>query len=154
MPIATKSTASQEPRRNIAVKKGSSAPQQPPPISATVKRRDLETLQTSNKFLDNFNPQNSRREKNKRRNQYQVQQKATAKKTYNYTALYDDQGRLKSSGQDICDCFDAKCAGCHFPCYTCGSEKCAIRCRNNRKFMYEAVEHDGKDLVVHNPLLT
>lgn len=67
--------------------------------------------------------------------------------------LYDEQGRLKSTGADVCDCFDAACEGCHFPCEWCQSEKCSIKCRNNRRFMYEVIEYDGKDKVTHNPNL-
>lgn len=117
-------------------------------------KSDLKTLQFSSNFLDNFNPQNSRREKNKRRTQQHVHVKqAQPKKIYNYTAIYDEQGKLKANGKDICDCFELSCPGCHFPCYVCGSNKCSIRCRNNRKFMYEAIEHDGKDFVINNPHL-
>ncbi|CAG9804425.1 unnamed protein product [Chironomus riparius] len=157
--FATKSTASHESTRprNIAVKKGASVPQaQPSPtISSQQKnKRDLETLQYSSNFLDNFNPQNSRREKNKRRTQQQQQTtRPQAKKTYNYTAIYDEQGRLKVNNQDICDCFDFLCPGCHFPCHYCASQKCGMRCRVNRKFMYDAIEHDGKDHVINNPFL-
>ena len=156
--FATKSTASHEsPRpRNIAVKKGASVqqPQPSPTISSQHKgKRDLETLQYSSNFLDNFNPQNSRREKNKRRTQQQQQTtRPQVKKTYN-TAIYDEQGRLKVNNQDICDCFDLLCPGCHFPCHYCASQKCGMRCRVNRKFMYDAIEHDGKDHVVNNPFL-
>jgi ARF7 effector protein C-terminus len=65
-------------------------------------------------FLHDFNPLNSRREKNKQKNVTYGNRKSVAKKYY--TAMYDEHGKLKNTGQDICDCFDEACEGCHFPC--------------------------------------
>ncbi|KAG5681435.1 hypothetical protein PVAND_010871 [Polypedilum vanderplanki] len=140
------------PTKNIAVKRGMPNPQSQSQAQVTVpmkSKRDLEVINSSSNFLDNFNPLTSRREKNKRK-QF-VGPKVVTKKYY--TPLYDEQGRLKSTNQDVCDCFDVLCAGCHFPCYYCNSQKCASKCRNNRRFMYEAIEYDGKDTVLTNPLL-
>jgi hypothetical protein len=116
-----------------------------------VIKKDIQYIQNSN-FLADFNPLNSRREKNKQyRNMFLQKAKPAAKKQYQ--PLYDENGKLKSTGEDICDCFEATCEGCHFPCEWCSSEKCGLRCRNNRRWMYEVIEYDGKDKATHNPFL-
>ena len=90
-------------------------------------------------------------------------------------SFYDEQGRIRQTREDVCDCFDNKCPGdnlwiksiiywltfhfisilgCHNPCPSCTSQKCGLKCRVNRKWTYEIIEHDGKDLVLRNPLIT
>ncbi|XP_037080540.1 ARL14 effector protein-like isoform X2 [Pollicipes pollicipes] len=64
-------------------------------------------------------------------------------------ALYDDRGCLMS-GQDVCDCLQPDCPGCHFPCAKCGSPMCGHECRVNRKWMYDQVEIEGTDKVLRN----
>ncbi|XP_037080539.1 ARL14 effector protein-like isoform X1 [Pollicipes pollicipes] len=83
-------------------------------------------------------------------------------------ALYDDRGCLMS-GQDVCDCLQPDCPGCHFPCAKCGSPMCGHECRSvqarlgsqvrwrwpmsikvNRKWMYDQVEIEGTDKVLRN----
>lgn len=54
--------------------------------------------------------------------------------------MYDKKGRIRASGEDICDCFDADCPGCHFDCDNCGSPKCCVECRNLRKFCYDEID--------------
>jgi hypothetical protein len=54
-------------------------------------------------------------------------------------AIYDDNGIHKQSGQDVCDCLNPDCVGCHFPCKGCGSKKCGRKCRVQRKWMYTQV---------------
>lgn len=68
--------------------------------------------------------------------------------------MYDEVGRIRLTKEDVCDCFEMDCPGCHFTCEGCGSQKCGVRCRVNRKWAFEAFEHDGKDIVKMNPLLT
>lgn len=68
--------------------------------------------------------------------------------------MYDEKGKIRLTGEDHCDCFDLECPGCHFPCVECSSQKCGLRCRVNRKWAYEMIEHDGKDLIKTNPLVT
>jgi len=66
--------------------------------------------------------------------------------------LYDADGRLVNcGGLNLCDCLDAECPGCHFPCLKCGSEKCGSECRSRRKWIYDFVEIEGKDLKLQNP---
>lgn len=111
--------------------------------------KDLNLLQGS-RFLENFNPENSKREKNKRYNF--TKPKPAAKKGSN--SMYDEYGKIRLTGEDVCDCFDSSCPGCHFECPTCRSQKCGLRCRVNRKWAYEMIEHDGKTLSKTNPLIT
>lgn len=65
---------------------------------------------------------------------------------------YDLNGLVKTTKDDLCDCFDLNCEGCHFPCEACGNSKCGIRCRVNRKWAYDKIEHDGKGTIIENPL--
>lgn len=79
---------------------------------------------------------------------------AKTKSSFDRSSIYDEHGLLRRTQEDWCDCFELSCAGCHFPCESCGSQKCAIKCRVNRKFSYETIEHDGKNLLLKNPLIT
>uniref|UniRef100_A0A1Q3EYF7 ARF7 effector protein C-terminal domain-containing protein n=1 Tax=Culex tarsalis TaxID=7177 RepID=A0A1Q3EYF7_CULTA len=114
----------------------------------TRQTRGLKKLETDPKFLANFNPSTSRREKRKltRKSTPQVTEKKQ-------TGLYTDRGVHRESGKDMCDCLDLSCAGCHFPCPCCESPKCGPHCRVSRKWMYETIEHDAKDLVIRNKLM-
>jgi hypothetical protein len=178
------SDTTQQKPRNIAVKKGAPAsrpqtvplqrpPQQPPrpqqvpsiaqpsqrqpqyqqqiSIPDHMKSKTARELLEGSKFLADFNPENSRREKNKRFNLVKPPKQAKNRSTQ---SMYDEQGRLRANKADVCDCFDTDCPGCHFECQVCGSQKCGVRCRNNRRWAFEVIEHDGKDLVKVNHLLT
>lgn len=57
--------------------------------------------------------------------------------------LYDSMGRLRATLEDLCDCLEKECEGCHFPCEKCTSEKCGPTCRVNRKYVYEKIEFNG-----------
>ncbi|XP_077292327.1 ARL14 effector protein [Arctopsyche grandis] len=95
-----------------------------------MEKRRRETL----KFLENFDPEKSVREKRKlTRKVYTVGRK--------HNRLYDNKGLI--AGKDICDCTDPSCPGCHFPCPKCSSTKCGPDCRVNRKWPYEKVEVEG-----------
>ena len=62
------------------------------------------------------------------------------------------EGILISCGKDVRDCMDDSCPACHFPCPKCRSNKCGNECRQNRKWMFESVELDGKpNSVKYNP---
>lgn len=58
------------------------------------------------------------------------------------------------SSNDICDCQNQKCLGCHWPCSKCGSQKCSFKCRNYRNQVIQCVEHLGIDKKDYNPFLT
>ncbi|XP_076652340.1 ARL14 effector protein [Halictus rubicundus] len=97
------------------------------------------------KFLRNFDPEHSEREKRKlHRRLYQGHKRH---------ALYDDNGIYIQTGDDLCDCLNLNCTGCHFPCGKCSSTKCGHDCRMNRKWTYESIENEGSDIVIKNPLL-
>ncbi|XP_066602008.1 ARL14 effector protein-like isoform X2 [Prorops nasuta] len=73
------------------------------------------------KFLKNFNPEQSEREKrklNRRLNQ-------GVKKII----VHDDIGTYVQTGDNFCDCLSFDCEGCHFPCPKCLSTKCGHECR-------------------------
>ena len=76
------------------------------------------------------------------------------KSSIDRTSMYDEFGLIRQTQEDLCDCFDFTCGGCHFPCESCGSQKCSIKCRVNRKFSYETIEHDGKGIMLKNPLIS
>lgn len=65
---------------------------------------------------------------------------------------YDSTGRLRLNKRDICDCFGEECPGCHFPCERCNSPKCGPTCRVNRRYIFEEITFDGKNLVIKNTL--
>lgn len=66
-------------------------------------------------------------------------------------SLYDSNGIFRTTQEDICDCFNKKCPGCHFPCEKCKSEKCGPTCRVFRRYIFEQIEYDGKAEVKINP---
>ncbi|ALC39771.1 CG14464 [Drosophila busckii] len=64
---------------------------------------------------------------------------------------YDEYGNIRHNGLDVCDCMNDKCDGCWYPCRICGSTRCGPQCRASRKFYYESIQYDGKELVITNP---
>ena len=64
--------------------------------------------------------------------------------------LYDNNGRVRATREDICDCMENDCIGCHFECKKCKSTKCGSVCRVNRKFAFEAIEIDGSMRIIKN----
>lgn len=61
--------------------------------------------------------------------------------------VYDNKGRLLSNGRDMCDCLDVDCMGCFYPCPECGSRKCGVECRCDRKWLYEQLEVEGGEII-------
>ncbi|XP_071448292.1 THAP domain-containing protein 5-like isoform X2 [Hetaerina americana] len=94
------------------------------------------TQNSNMKFMENFDPETSNREKRKLSRKFN----AGGKKQ---TTDYDDKGCLTACGKDICDCMEPECPGCHFPCYRCQSPKCGHECRVNRKYVYECIDIEG-----------
>ncbi|KAH8357492.1 ARL14 effector protein-like [Drosophila serrata] len=80
----------------------------------------------------------------------------TKKKGSLYTKnnAYDEYGNIRFNGVDICDCMNEECDGCWYVCRCCGSTKCGPQCRSNRKFFYEGIIYDGKDLSLTNKFVT
>lgn len=60
--------------------------------------------------------------------------------------LFDEKGRFRQTGEDICDCLTEGCEGCHFEC-ECGSTKCGPKCRKNRNWAYDTIDYDGKNTI-------
>ncbi|XP_060608181.1 uncharacterized protein LOC132760257 isoform X1 [Ruditapes philippinarum] len=89
------------------------------------------------RFMDDFDPERSAREMKK------MNRRLYKEKNIRKNQLYDDHGLLLSTQNDLCDCLDVECPGCHFPCPKCSSEKCGGDCRCNRKWVYEYVESEG-----------
>ncbi|XP_032662977.1 ARL14 effector protein [Odontomachus brunneus] len=97
----------------------------------------------SKKFLRNFDPEHSEREKRKLyRRLYHGHKRQ----------LYDEKGIYIQTADDLCDCLNLDCYGCHYPCAKCSSPKCGHECRNNRKWTYDSIHCEGADLVIKNPL--
>ncbi|XP_033153020.1 ARL14 effector protein isoform X2 [Drosophila mauritiana] len=67
---------------------------------------------------------------------------------------YDEYGNIRSNGMDICDCMNQECDGCWYNCRSCGSTRCGPQCRSNRKFFYEDITYDGKDLNIQNKYIS
>lgn len=82
------------------------------------RQKAVDTL--SKKFLRNFDPEHSEREKRKLyRRLYQGHRRH----------LYDDKGIYMQTAHDLCDCLNLECVGCHYPCPKCSSPKCGHECR-------------------------
>lgn len=111
----------------------------------------IESLQFKNpgpqlKGFTDFNPEESTRELRKLNRLCSSNSslgKGNTKRTKR--AVHDKSGRLISNHLDLCDCQDTNCPGCHFPCPSCGSEKCGVECRCGRSWTY------CKDVVTVDP---
>lgn len=113
-------------------------------LDPMVEKR-IRKLTEGTKFLSDFDPEKSTRERRKlNRKCYTI---VSGSRLNN---LYDEKGRYRCDGSNDCDCLDPQCSGCHFPCPLCKSSMCGPVCRTNRKWTYESIEHDGKDLVYKN----
>uniref|UniRef100_A0A2M4B055 ARF7 effector protein C-terminal domain-containing protein n=1 Tax=Anopheles triannulatus TaxID=58253 RepID=A0A2M4B055_9DIPT len=108
-------------------------------------------LEDNSKFLANFDPGVSRREKRKLAQSIPMQQTETRNRK---SSLYNEQGCLRESRRNLCDCLDFSCPGCHFPCPSCDSPMCGPICRRNRRWMYEQIVHDSKEKIIMNELIT
>lgn len=106
------------------------------------------TLTIANRFLDNFNPETSVREKRKLRQK--INPPSSVRRPPG--AVFDENGVHIATCTDLCDCLVEDCCGCFFPCPKCGSQKCGMDCRVHRKFIYDQIEYHGYDIVVRNPL--
>lgn len=105
------------------------------------RQKAVDTL--SKKFLRNFDPEHSEREKRKLyRRLYHGHRRQ----------LYDEKGIYIQTADDLCDCLSLDCFGCHYPCPKCASSKCGHECRSNRKWTYDTIHCEGADLVIKNPL--
>lgn len=96
------------------------------------------------KFIEDFDPEQSTRERRKLTRRSYMQ---SSSKSAN---MFDEKGRYRHNNANVCDCLDSGCPGCQFPCPMCRSPKCGTTCRVNRKWAFEVIEHDGKDLFVKN----
>ncbi|XP_053544885.1 ARL14 effector protein [Bombina bombina] len=61
--------------------------------------------------------------------------------------VYDQNGILLFNGMDLCDCLDEDCLGCFYSCPKCGSNKCGVECRCDRKWLYEQIEIEGGETI-------
>ncbi|XP_026273101.1 ARL14 effector protein [Frankliniella occidentalis] len=96
----------------------------------------------NNKFMENFNPEQSNRERRKLNRKINYEGRRNV--------VYTDRGIHIESGKDLCDCLDESCPGCHFACPKCQSKKCGHECRSHRKWMYDLIEIEGTREVVKN----
>ncbi|KAJ1525804.1 hypothetical protein ONE63_009007 [Megalurothrips usitatus] len=110
-------------------------------IEHRMMRKKFDRLD-NNKFMENFNPEQSNRERRKLNRKIQYDGKRNV--------MYSDKGIHLESGRDLCDCLDDSCPGCHFPCPKCRSGKCGHECRQNRKYIYDLIEIEGTKEVVKN----
>ncbi|XP_078044309.1 ARL14 effector protein-like isoform X2 [Augochlora pura] len=80
-------------------------------------------------------------------------QRAVDSVTKKFLRNFDPEHSEREKRDDLCDCMNLNCAGCHFPCSKCSSTKCGHDCRINRKWTYDSIENEGSDIVIKNPLL-
>lgn len=95
-------------------------------------------------------PKISSRTGTKKRKAVFTKPKKTARIDSSTNLFYDGTGKIRGTKENVCDCFDIDCAGCHFECEICQSQKCGNVCRRFRKFAFEAIEYDGKDKIEKN----
>lgn len=107
-----------------------------------ILRKKFDRFDSTTKFMENFNPEQSNRERRKLNRKIQYDGRRNV--------VYNDRGIHIESGKDLCDCLDDTCPGCHFPCPKCRSMKCGHECRQNRKWMYDLIEIEGTKEVVKN----
>ncbi|XP_046394959.1 uncharacterized protein LOC124162460 [Ischnura elegans] len=115
---------------------------QPSQSKSRVSSHSLEKLTKTNlKFMENFDPKMSNRERRKMMRKKNIRRHLRGE-------VYGENGELLSCGKNLCDCMNIDCPGCHFPCPRCRSPKCGHECRVNRKWTYEEIEIDGTDIVI------
>lgn len=66
-------------------------------------------------------------------------------------STFDSAGRYRATRIDACDCLDANCVGCFFPCKQCGKSKCGTFCRRNRDDVVISIDTQGKTSQITNP---
>ncbi|KAJ8920441.1 hypothetical protein NQ315_005309 [Exocentrus adspersus] len=131
----------------------STAPQ--PPTQTYVTRRQAarnatKALRaTSDRFMANFNPETSVREKRKLNRK--INPPSNVRRPAG--AVYDENGIHITTLTDLCDCLNEDCLGCFFECAKCGSQKCGTECRVHRKYVVDQIEYHGYDNAIKNPLL-
>lgn len=101
----------------------------------------LKTLQFRNPGpqLSAFDPDKSKREMRKLKRLALKEQasKRRRRKAPKKQTFHDEYGIRISDKRDVCDCQNLDCPGCHFPCPSCGSEKCGVECRCGRQWTYD-----------------
>ncbi|XP_069596179.1 ARL14 effector protein isoform X1 [Ranitomeya imitator] len=103
----------------------------------------LKSLQFANPGRQTeFTPETSTREKRR-----QTKTSASGQSAPSKNKVYDSRGILLSNGMDLCDCLDEDCMGCFYACRKCGSNKCGIECRCDRKWLYEQIEIEGGEVI-------
>ncbi|NP_001106509.1 ARL14 effector protein [Xenopus tropicalis] len=106
----------------------------------------LKSLQFANPGKQTeFAPETSKREK--RRLQTKSAASNSGQTAASKNKVYDSNGILICNGMDLCDCLDEDCLGCFYSCKKCGSNKCGVECRCDRKWLYEQIEVEGGDTI-------
>ncbi|GCC27185.1 hypothetical protein chiPu_0005607 [Chiloscyllium punctatum] len=115
------------------------------PLKQARTTKTLRSLQFANpgRQITEFTPEASRREKRKQQTKPPSQSNADRQTMPIKSKVYDSQGLLICSRMDRCDCLDEDCLGCFYPCPNCGSQKCGVECRCDRKWLYEQIEIEG-----------
>ncbi|CRK98980.1 CLUMA_CG011987, isoform A [Clunio marinus] len=80
----------------------------------------------------------------------QNKEKRTFNKKNPGITLYDENGKIRKTKEDLCDCLDINCTGCFFPCKRCESTKCGDVCRVNRNWYYEEIYLGDADPEVYS----
>nr|CAD7574236.1 unnamed protein product [Timema californicum] len=110
------------------------------------------TFNQNMKFMENFDPEQSNRERRKLTRKITTSVVGTAVSAGKrfISSVHDEHGYLSAYGKDLCDCLEEACQGCHFPCTKCRSVKCGHECRTNRKYCIESIEIEGMGVILKN----
>jgi len=137
--------ASASVRRDILSK-----PFKPPGTRGVRSSRPKSDDEDDDSPTEETQPLGRRKASNRARVNYNVRDLTLPRVTY----AYDSEGKLLNhNGFDLCDCLEAQCPGCHFPCLRCGSEKCGDECRVRRKWTFDHIEIEGTDFKIRFPNL-
>uniref|UniRef100_A0A182IMB6 ARF7EP_C domain-containing protein n=1 Tax=Anopheles atroparvus TaxID=41427 RepID=A0A182IMB6_ANOAO len=143
--------ARNQPANGTAEEKQGTA-NEPGPKRQRKGRSRAQLVDEQSKFLADFDPGSSQREKRKLARSIRQSMHEPPVKPCS-SGMSSEKVTGRNGGKDLCDCLSESCAGCHFPCDGCGSGKCGHVCRKNRKWFYEEIYIDAKGDRTRNPLL-
>jgi len=125
--------------------------------------KNISSQQTQNSFetgSSNLQAEKLRRAREEERNRLLQREKVSE---FNFRSnrlqqqrkrvRYNTDGRpvIYADDFEFCDCLLPNCPGCHYPCKSCGDCRCGHECRVNRRYVYESIELEGRNITLKTP---